>query len=116
MDDADLCARRASARALVDAAKCLQAAIGTDEEIPRRWDVLRAYHELRDLPGARSPWPGPLPELWGERNPHAKLTAADVREIRALAGTVSRAELSDRFGVCKGHICLIIQRKTWRHI
>lgn len=51
----------------------------------------------------------------GERNPRAKLTDDDVREIREATG-VSQRRLADRYGVKQGLIGLIIRRKIWRHI
>lgn len=40
----------------------------------------------------------------GDAVPGKKLTDADVREIRALKGLVTQAELSKRFGVSGAHI------------
>lgn len=50
----------------------------------------------------------------GERNPAAKLTAADVAEIRnrVAAGETQRA-VARRYGVSKGALCLMISGKTW---
>lgn len=50
----------------------------------------------------------------GERNGHAKLTAADVQHIRTSGA--SRADLAFRFGVDPSTISQIIARKKWRHI
>ena len=52
----------------------------------------------------------------GERNPFAKLTASQVREIRTLASRMSLQELARRFGVGKTNIQYIIKRKTWKHV
>jgi hypothetical protein len=52
----------------------------------------------------------------GERNAVAKLTAHDVRRIRALSATVGLAGLASRFGVTKQNICHIVKGRTWRHV
>jgi hypothetical protein len=43
----------------------------------------------------------------------AKLCEQEVREIRALAGTVSQHELAKRYGVAKGTVSWIISRRSW---
>jgi len=52
----------------------------------------------------------------GERNNRAKLTWADVREIRAIyaAGGVSTTALAQQYGVSQPAVSQIILRKTWR--
>ena len=52
----------------------------------------------------------------GERNHAAKLTAADVLEIRSRAGTVSNAAQARVYGVSKNLIGQIIKRKAWRYV
>ena len=53
----------------------------------------------------------------GERSGHAKLTADQVREIRALsAAKVRRADIADRFGVSIHNIKRIVARATWKHL
>lgn len=53
----------------------------------------------------------------GERSGTAKLSAADVREVRRLATTgESYAEIARRFGVTAENISFICQRRTWRHV
>lgn len=46
------------------------------------------------------------PTLQGEKHPQAKLSNADVLEIRALyaAGGITQRQLADRFGVCQRSI------------
>lgn len=44
----------------------------------------------------------------------AKLTEADVIEIRASSGT--NAALSERFNISPSNISMIRRRKTWRHV
>lgn len=53
----------------------------------------------------------------GERNPSAKLTSADVLEIRLRhrKGGESQASLAEEFGIGRTAISNIINGKTWRH-
>ena len=46
----------------------------------------------------------------------AKLTVDRVREIRSSYGQVTAPELARRFGVTVQCICLVLKRKTWRHV
>ena len=55
-----------------------------------------------------------LPVLKGEESPNSKLTEADVIAIRS--DRRSQRELSRVYGVNKGTIACIRNRKTWRHI
>lgn len=54
----------------------------------------------------------------GERHPHRKLTAGQVREIRARwkAGGIRQQELADEFGVTKTNIGLIVRRVAWKSV
>lgn len=52
----------------------------------------------------------------GERHPLAKLTEADVREIRSLRDSHIQREIADRFGVSESLVGLIHQRKIWDHL
>jgi len=53
--------------------------------------------------------------LFGERNSHAKLTEAEVREI--LADTISTNKaLAAEYGVTHSMISCIRLRKSWRHV
>ena len=54
----------------------------------------------------------------GELNPKAKLTAADVKQIRYMyaAGMGDQRELANTFGIRQSSIWAIINRKTWRHL
>lgn len=54
----------------------------------------------------------------GEHSPHARLTEADVREIRALyaTGDHSQAGLARRYGVRPATISKIVTRRKWKHI
>lgn len=51
----------------------------------------------------------------GERNRHAKLTTAQVLEIRRRRGQLQRV-LAQEFGVNQGQISAILLRKTWAHV
>lgn len=59
---------------------------------------------------------GMLPR--GEQNGSAKLTEADVVEIRRryAAGEMNQPQLARHYGVAKSQIWNVIARKTWRHI
>lgn len=52
----------------------------------------------------------------GARHPQARLTEAQVLEIRAVAGTKTLAELATRYGVAVSTIDAVIQRQNWRHV
>ena len=53
--------------------------------------------------------------LKGEANGKAKLTEADVLEIRAIVG-MSNVQIGERYGVHNGIISGIRNRKSWQHI
>jgi hypothetical protein len=48
----------------------------------------------------------------------SKLTADDVREIRAAyaAGSVTYKQLGEQYGVRRTNIHMIVSRQTWKHI
>jgi hypothetical protein len=52
----------------------------------------------------------------GERHTSAKITEADVREIRTLLGKQTQDAIAARFGVSQGAISKIATSKTWRHL
>ena len=54
----------------------------------------------------------------GEAHGRAKLTEADVVEIRTrhAAGGVTQRELAEEFGVDRTNIGLIVNRKNWAHV
>ncbi|MES2367111.1 MAG: HNH endonuclease [Pseudomonadota bacterium] len=58
----------------------------------------------------------PETTLKGEKNPNAKITEADVIEIRRLAGSAPKKEIAKRYGISAGMAGYIINRKSWRHI
>lgn len=49
----------------------------------------------------------------GERNDQHKLTEADVRQIRALKGRQTQAEIAATFGVTKSNVSAIHRRASW---
>ncbi len=54
---------------------------------------------------------------YGEKNCKAKLTAADVRNIRiALANGVVRRRIVEQYGISREHVRAIVIRKCWPHI
>ena len=54
----------------------------------------------------------------GERNPAAKLTETDVREIRSSCnkGLHNHSELATRFGVSYSIVWRICRRLNWKHL
>jgi hypothetical protein len=54
----------------------------------------------------------------GERGSHAKLSAAQVLEIRSLCrkGLRNRQAIAQRFGVTSATIASIVRRANWKHI
>jgi hypothetical protein len=66
---------------------------------------------------------GPLPpkpkvgRARGERDGNAKLTEADVLEIRRLSTTgVSQRSIAERFGITQVNVSSIARRRTWAHL
>jgi len=53
-----------------------------------------------------------------QRGKAAKLTAADVVEIRRMfaTGMYFQWEIGEMFGVCQTNIYMIVNRKHWKHI
>ncbi len=53
----------------------------------------------------------------GERHHKAKITAADVRDIRRLyAEGVSQRTLADRYALAHSNVFAIVTRRSWRHV
>lgn len=52
----------------------------------------------------------------GIKNPKAKLTEANVLQIRKLDKILSRAELSIMFSISKSQLSAIINRISWSHL
>lgn len=78
------------------------------EYVSRRDNLLHSY---KFLGRSRNSMPG-------EKNHKAKLTAADVAEIRRRysAGQTTHKELAAAFSVAETTIAFITQRRTWKHI
>lgn len=51
--------------------------------------------------------------LQGQDHPGARLTEAQIKEIRSLKGKTGPTELAKRFGVLKGSIANIFSGKSW---
>jgi hypothetical protein len=49
----------------------------------------------------------------GNNNGRAKLTEAEVIEIRSLEGTMLLREIGDLFGIKASTVCTIHKRRTW---
>jgi hypothetical protein len=54
----------------------------------------------------------------GEGNHMARLTEADVREIRRLAleGALPQTTIAARFGIAQSQVSLIKNKRAWAHI
>lgn len=54
----------------------------------------------------------------GAKNPRAKLSETEVRELRTryANGGISMAALAREYGISTGYVHNIISRRTWRHI
>ena len=60
---------------------------------------------------------GTRPSRQGVLNTQAKLSAADVQEIRRLlAAGLSQPQIAKRFGVTSNMICRIHRGKAWAHV
>lgn len=68
-------------------------------------------------PGIPSPWIGERPGRKGTAHPMARLSDADVREIRRLRqdGMTGRS-IAKRFGISECSVCNICKRKSWSHV
>jgi len=52
----------------------------------------------------------------GEKLHSAFLTESLVKDIRAMAGTMTQADIARHFGLTPQHVGKIINRKLWRHV
>ena len=89
-------------------ARVFRVHLSTIHDIVRRkaWQHLPPETDTDVVPGAK-----------GERNSQAKLTAATVRELRALAADGhSQAQLARRFGVGKTTVEAVLTGRTWAHV
>jgi len=72
----------------------------------------------RDATGARSA-SGKYPEKrQGANNGNAKITPAQVLEIRALceAGGLTLRQIASRYGLYRGTVYLIARRRAWKSV
>jgi hypothetical protein len=53
---------------------------------------------------------------YGEKNPRAKLTEADVLEIREMAGSMTQRKIGNLFGINDSTVCMIISGKRWGYL
>jgi hypothetical protein len=56
----------------------------------------------------------PEETLRGEVNPMAKLTDAQVVEIRALAGVMRQRDIATKFGICEDYVSQLMRRDRRR--
>jgi len=52
----------------------------------------------------------------GSRNGSAKMTEAQVADVLRMAKYMKQAEIVRKTGVSSGMICLIVNRKIWKHV
>jgi hypothetical protein len=50
------------------------------------------------------------------RGKATRLTPDDVRMIRALASSLSHAEIAERFGIAKGYVPHVVHRRNWKDV
>lgn len=116
--------RRLSAKIVMQAREDVRAGRATPAEIATRLGLgVRSVQDAvygntwPHLPGAVEP-PPQASWLEGERSPLAKLTEAEVIEIRRLREVrgYTYADLADRFGVSVSTIAAICQGRLWKHL
>jgi hypothetical protein len=56
------------------------------------------------------------PAVNTQRGMNAKLTDTDVRQIRAMAGTMTQEVIAARFGINASLVSMIVNRKRWRNV
>jgi hypothetical protein len=81
-------------------------------------DAAQKGRNAMQLYPERNAFRGPnRPQVRGEQQGNAKLTAAKVRELRALAAQGwPSTQLAERFGVHDGHVRRLVARKAWAHV
>jgi hypothetical protein len=56
-------------------------------------------------------------KIQGSLNIHAKITEADVINIRALSASgISKAEIGRQYNIRDSNVCKIVSRQSWRHV
>jgi hypothetical protein len=59
-------------------------------------------------------FPERLMRMSGERSPSAKLTDAQIEDIRTLKGLMTGRAIAHQFGISPSHVCNILKQKTRR--
>ena len=59
---------------------------------------------------------GRAKRLHGETNGQAKITAEDVKQIRALRGKIPYGKIANRYGVSLSAIAHVMTGRSWSHI
>jgi len=77
-------------------------------------DMLAKGREARGLRNGKYTHPERTPR--GERNGCARLTAHQVRAIRAARGSTSQRALARQYGVAQSTIGAILRQEKWVHI
>jgi len=52
--------------------------------------------------------------LYGERNGNAKLTKAQVDEIRSLKGKATQTEIAKKYSICQAQVHNILFNQNWK--
>lgn len=90
------------------------------EEVRHTCDNPRCVNGAHLIPGSQADNSRDMVErgrsTLGERNPGAKLTGADVIEIRKLAETMTGRDIAELMGVTPGAVSMILSRKRWSHV
>jgi len=89
--------------------------------LPRRGHLALGtdFHNMRDMlqKGRQAAHPFRWDRVRrGELNGCAKITADDVRAIRALDGSMSHEVIAAHFGISGGHVSAICRRIHWKHV
>lgn len=74
------------------------------EWMTRSENILHSYRTLKR----------PVRDMSGSKNPRAKLTDAQVAEIRALKGKLTQKALAERFRVSKATIFYVLKGEHWK--
>ncbi len=82
-----------------------------------RWDTRSANGFDAFKYRADNGIPDPESHVVGEDNPFAKLTEADILDIRAASARgVRNTDQAKKYGVCDTHISRIVHRVIWKHV
>lgn len=98
---------------------CLNPAhLRPDTPQANRADCVAKGRQAKGDRSSRRLYPELYPPMRGERNGHAKITAARVIEMRQryAAGGVSQSQLAREYEVNQAEVCRILNRKRWAHL